>query len=62
MKSASLYVAIVLLLLTACGQDDRPKPKLFEGERAVLDKAKTIDGAQQQQDDIQRKAIEQQAQ
>jgi uncharacterized membrane protein YgcG len=54
--------ALMLTLLTACGQDDRPKPKLFQEERAVLDKAKTVEGAQQQQDQQQRKAIEQQTQ
>ena len=52
-----------LTLLVACGKnDDRPAPKLFKEQRDVLDKAKTIDPALQQQDAEQRKAIEQQSQ
>lgn len=54
-----------LLLLSACspGNDAKaPPPKLFEEQRDALDKAKTVNSAQQQQDEEQRKAIEKQTQ
>lgn len=53
-----------LLLLGACSpnNDQTPPPKVFKEQRDVLDKAKTVDPAQQQQDEAQRKAIEQQTQ
>jgi hypothetical protein len=54
---------LCVLLLSACSpnNNDTPAPKLFKDQRDVLDKAKTVDGTQQQQDAEQRKAIEQQA-
>ncbi len=60
-RTATLLCA--LLLLSACGKsEDQPAPKLFKDQRDVLDKAKTVDPAQQKQDEEQRKAIEQQTQ
>ncbi len=53
----------VIMLLGACGQsDNQPAPKLFKDQRDVLDKAKTVEGTLQKQNEEQRKAIEQQAQ
>ncbi|MFA5825483.1 MAG: hypothetical protein WC825_05865 [Gallionellaceae bacterium] len=54
-----------LLLLGACSpsnEEKAPAPKLFEEQRDALDKAKTVNPAQQQQDEEQRKAIEKQTQ
>jgi uncharacterized membrane protein YgcG len=51
-----------ILLLSACGQDNQPAPQLFKDQRDVLDKAKTIDAAQQKQDEEQRKVVEKQTQ
>ncbi len=52
------------LLLSACSPNDNepPAPKLFEGQRDALDKAKAVDAEQQKQDEERRKALEQQAQ
>jgi major membrane immunogen (membrane-anchored lipoprotein) len=51
------------LLLGACGQsDNQPPPKLFKDQRDVLDKAKTVEGTLQKQNEEQRKMIEQQTQ
>jgi len=54
----------LLLLLGACSPHDdaTPAPKIFQEQRDALDKAKTVDPAAQQQDEAQRKAIEQQTQ
>jgi uncharacterized membrane protein YgcG len=52
-----------LLLLNACSPSETtPPPKLFKEQRDVLDKAKAVDAAQQQQAEEQRKLIEQQTQ
>jgi hypothetical protein len=60
-RTATLLCA--LLLISACGQsDNQPAPKLFKDQRDVLDKAKTVEPAQQKQDEEQRKMIEQQTQ
>jgi hypothetical protein len=60
-RTATLLCAI--LLLSACGKgDSQPAPKLFKDQIDVLDKAKAVDPALQQQTDEQRKAIEKQAQ
>lgn len=58
----TLTLCTLLALLAACGgeADNKPKPQLFQQERSVLDKAKGVDAAQQQQDEAQRQAIEQQ--
>lgn len=61
MTYRSLPFLCALLLLGACGKSEDP-PKLFKEQRDVLDKAKAVEGAQQQQDTAQKKAIEQQAQ
>jgi hypothetical protein len=52
------------LLLAACSPKDNepPAPKLFEGQRDALDKAKAVSAEQQKQDEERRKAMEQQAQ
>lgn len=49
-----------LLMLTACSpsNDETPAPKMFKQQRDVLDKAKAVEPAQQQQDEAQRKASE----
>jgi hypothetical protein len=52
-------------MCSACSpshREDTPPPQLFEEQRAALDKAKTVDGTQQKQDEEQRKAAEQQTQ
>jgi hypothetical protein len=50
-----------LLLLGACGKSsDQPPPKLFEDQRAVLDKAKALDAEMQAQAEKQKKALEEQ--
>lgn len=60
-RTTTLLCAI--LLLSACGKsDNQPAPKLFKDQIDVLDKAKAVDPALQQQTDEQRKAIEKQAQ
>lgn len=69
MKQSILALCIVLSL-GACSpnKDDpnkdekTPPPKLFEEQRDALDKAKTVEGTQQKQDEEQRKAVEQQTQ
>ena len=53
----------IILLLGACSQsENQPAPKLFKDQRDVLDKAKTVDPALQNQDEEQRKSIEKQTQ
>ena len=56
-------ILCALLLLAACSPNDNttPAPKLFKEQRGVLDKAKAVDGAVQQQSEEQRKAAEKQA-
>lgn len=51
------------LLLAACSPKDNepPAPKLFEGQRDALDKAKAVDAELQKRDEAQQKAMEQQA-
>lgn len=50
----------LFLLLAACGQSsDQPPPKLFEDQRAALEKAKTVEAELQAQAEKQRKAMEQ---
>ena len=61
MNIRTLTLLCALFLLGACGKTDtQPAPKLFKDQIDVLDKAKTVDPAQQKQDEEQRKAIEQQ--
>lgn len=64
MTYRSTVLLCALLLLSACSPNnsDTPAPKLFKDQRDVLDKARTVDSTQQNQDAEQRKAIEQQAQ
>ncbi len=49
-----------LLLLCACSPNNNepPAPKLFKEQRDLLDKAKAVEPAQQQQDEAQRKGSE----
>jgi uncharacterized membrane protein YgcG len=57
------FILFSLLLLGACSPSETtPPPKLFKEQRDVLDKAKAVDAAQQQQAEEQRKLIEQQTQ
>lgn len=53
---------LLALLLSACGQDNTPAPKLMETQREVLDQAKSLDAQLQQQTEEQRKALDQQSQ
>lgn len=65
MKRLCYTAALLALgLLSACSPSENaaPKQKLFEQERNVLDKSKTIDAAQQQQTQEQKDAIDKQAQ
>lgn len=59
-----IAILCALSLLSACNPNNGEKtpPKIFEEQRDALDKAKAVDGAQQNQDGEQRKAIEQQTQ
>ena len=60
-RTATLLCAI--LLLGACGQsDNQSPPKLFKDQLDTLDKAKTVEGTLQKQNEEQRKKIEQQTQ
>lgn len=63
MMTYRITALCALLLLVACDKHDNtiPRPKLLEQQREVLDKAKAVDGALQQQSEAQRKAMEQQA-
>ncbi len=61
-RTALLPLAL-LALLSACGQsNDQPAPKLFKDQRDALDKAKAVDPMVQQQNEEQRKTIDQQTQ
>lgn len=70
MKNFALAVALLSLSnLSACQpkeavppKEEAPKAKLFEEQRGVLEDAKGVDKAQQQQAEEQKKAIEQQTQ
>ncbi len=65
MKSRKLIpVLAMLLVLAACdkAKDQQDAPKLFEDQRAMLDKAKNMDSTLQQQADEQKKAMDQQTQ
>ena len=48
--------------LAACSPKDNepPAPKLFEGQRDALDKAKAVDAELQKRNEAQQKAMEQQ--
>jgi hypothetical protein len=49
--------------LSACSPDNKdntPPPKLFATQRDALDKAKTVNAAQQKNDEEQHKAIDEQ--
>jgi len=61
-KHTAALCAILLLGACSPGNDPTPPPKLLKEQRDVLDKSKTVDPAQQQQDEAQRKEIEQQTQ
>lgn len=52
----------VILLLGACSPSETTPPKLLEEQRNLLDKAKAVDTAQQQQNEAQQKSIEEQTQ
>ncbi len=71
MKNFVLALAVFALFnLSACKPEnaeqpkveEAPKAKLFEEQRAVLEDAKGVNKTQQQQDEEQKKAIEQQTQ
>ncbi len=65
MKFATVIaVLLAFLVLVACGKsnDTKDAPKLFEEQRAMLDKAKNVENTLQQQADEQKKALDQQLQ
>ena len=57
-------VLALLLVLAACEKpnDHDDAPKLFEDQRAMMDKAKNMDNTLQQQADEQQKKLDQQSQ
>jgi hypothetical protein len=60
MSKLIMTLLCMLLLLSACGKNsEQAPPKLFEDERAALDKAKQMDAAVREQAEKQKKAIEQ---
>lgn len=61
MKMTRLVLLMVLLALTACGQERDKKP-LLDQQRQALDKAKQVDGVQQLETQKQKQGIEQQTQ
>lgn len=63
MKSLNyLAIALASLALLACKPDTSPKPKLFEEQRDVLDKAKAVEKTVQQQAQETQQSIEKQTQ
>ncbi|MGC2457471.1 MAG: hypothetical protein WA435_05715 [Gallionellaceae bacterium] len=65
MKFAILIpVLLASMILAACGKenDHHDAPKLFEDQRAMLDKAKNVGNTLQQQADEQKKELDQQSQ
>ncbi len=49
MKPTYLAILLTSLLLPACNHDDSAKTRLFEEQRAALEKAKAVDSAVQKQ-------------
>ncbi len=63
MTTRMIALLCTCLLLGACGQSsEQPPPKLFEDQRAALEKAKALDAELQAQDEKQKKMIEAQSQ
>lgn len=62
MNIRTVIILSPLFLLAACGPGDSAPPKLFEQQREALDKAKAVEGMQQEQAEKQRKEMEQQTQ
>lgn len=61
MTTRTITLLCTCLILGACGQrSDQPQPKLFEEQRAALDKAKAVDAELQAQAEKQKKLIEEQ--
>lgn len=52
----------VLILITACSPEDNKTPKIAEGARQALDKAKMIDTTTEQATDAARQSIDEQTQ
>lgn len=65
MKFAILVtVLLASMILVACEKENEHQeaPKLFEDQRAMLDKAKNMGNTLQQQSDEQKKSLDQQSQ
>ena len=59
MTKRTTTLLCALLLLGACGQSsDQPPPKLFEDQRAALEKAKAVDAEIRALAEKQKKAME----
>ena len=64
MKTIAAIAALLALFLLGCNEQPQspPPPKLFESQRATMDKAKAVEGTLQQQADQQLQEIDQQSQ
>lgn len=63
MKSLSyLVILLTSLILTGCSPDNSAKTKLFEEERAALEKAKAVENTIQQQAQQLQQSAEKQTQ
>ena len=63
MKSLNcLIILLTSLVLAGCSPDSSAKTKLFEEQRAVLEKAKAVESSVQQQTQEMQQSIEKQTQ
>jgi len=64
MKAIVIIFALQALLLAGCddGKPKPPPPKLFESQRATMDKAKAVEDTLQQQADQQLQEVDKQSQ
>jgi hypothetical protein len=57
-----LAITLISIMITGCGPDKSPAPKLFEEQRNALDKAKTVETTVQQQNQDLQQNVEKQTQ